>query len=180
MRSHTWMSPVASHHRTHHFLETPTRSCCGLSSERADFSKEDEQRKAHKCSSFIPCPAWVNRPNSESLDPFSFKPMTTAPSLKSSLSLALFINLSVYSHGLGSGLEDTFADIWSHHTGLIFLACVTELWGYLTVHPMPSTWQWSGVFILSFIKSQCSLGAKDYFLLLSDLYPFLHLYLSCW
>lgn len=122
MRSHTWMSPVASHHRTHHFLETPTRSCCGLSSERADFSKEDEQRKAHKCSSFIPCPAWVNRPNSESLDPFSFKPMTTAPSLKSSLSLALFINLSVYSHGLGSGLEDTFADIWSHHTGLIFLA----------------------------------------------------------
>lgn len=49
-----------------------------------------------------------------------------------------------------------------------FLACPTELWQFLILDLTPPTLQQTGIFVLSFIKSQCSPARKDYFFLLSD------------
>ena len=68
-----------------------------------------------------------------------------------------------FSSGLESGFEDAFADIFNLTSKTDFPSLCHRALGILIVHSVPSTWQRSGVFILSFTKSQCSPAEKDYF-----------------
>lgn len=174
---------------THHFLETLTKPWCGPMKNFPWQSRLFQGSWIVKGSQMF-ClyllHAWVKQTNSESLGPTSFKPMTTVYPFSYKKSFFGHINLPLWPWpclaflfwGLFWKMPLQVSDLTS--VGLTLPAYITRVWEYFTLHPTPYPLQWSEIFILSFIKSLCSLAKKVCFLLLSGLYPFLHLNLSYW
>ena len=106
----------------------------------------------------------------------------TKATLRAVFSLTMLIYFSFYSYALlfwlESGFEDAFADISNLTVRLIFLACVTELWGsslFTLYHLHDNDLKFSSFHSLD----PSVLQQKRIISLVSDLHHFLPLCLSC-